>query len=155
MRPEDLPVDYVLKRRDIVAEARKWVGAPYRHQGRGRAGIDCVGLLIEVAKGVGHPVDAPSAYSTMPQGWQLLVPCDAQLWKPARQDRIVPGDLAVFWGWNKVEPQHFAFIGEQAGRMTIVHSFSKFDAVVEQGWNRLWATKFHCLYNLPGTEETF
>jgi cell wall-associated NlpC family hydrolase len=154
MRPEELPVDYVVRRRDIIRVARDWVGAPYRHQGRGRRGIDCVGLLIEVAKGVGHPVDAPSAYSNMPQGHQLLVPCDAQLWKPKRQT-VIPGDLAVFWGWNRAEPQHFAFIAELGGRLTLIHSFSKYGKVVEHGWNKLWGRKFHCLYNLPGTEESY
>ena len=109
-RPEDLPVDYVLTRRAIIKAARSWVGVKYRHQGRGRKGIDCVGLLIEVCKDVGHPVVAPHAYSTMPQGYQLLKPCDAQLWKPERQE-VIPGDLGVYWGWNQAEPQHFAFIG--------------------------------------------
>jgi cell wall-associated NlpC family hydrolase len=153
MKIEDLPVPYTLRRRDIVTEARKWIGTPYLHQGRGRKGIDCVGLLIEVAAGMGHPVDAPSAYSSMPQGWQLLKPCDAQLWKPERQHALRIGDLAVFWGWNKAEPQHFAFIGENGSQLTIIHSFSKYKTVVEQSWNRLWSEKFHCLYNLPGTED--
>jgi len=155
MRPDQLPVDYVLRRRDIVQAARNWIGTPYRHQGRGRAGLDCVGLLVEVANDMGHPVDAPTAYSNQPQGWQLLVPCDAQLWKPARQDRIIPGDLAVFNGWSPNEPQHFAFIGHSPHGMTIIHSFSKFARVLEQPWNRLWEKKFHGLYNLPGTEETY
>src|SRR5690606_11249105 len=37
----------------VVAEAREWVGTPYRHQGnvKGRA-VDCVGLIL----GVGHAV---------------------------------------------------------------------------------------------------
>jgi cell wall-associated NlpC family hydrolase len=153
-RPEDIPVDYVLKRRDIIAEARKWIGVPYRHQGRGKFGIDCVGLLIEVAKGLGRPVNAPSAYSSMPQGYQLLNPCNEQLWKPARQ-KVIPGDLGVYWGWNEAEPQHFAFIGEHSGRLTVIHSFSKYNEVVEQAYNRLWEKKFHCLYNLPGTEESY
>ena len=47
MRPEELPVEYVIKRREIVAAARDWVGVPYRHQGRTRNGIDCIGLLAE------------------------------------------------------------------------------------------------------------
>jgi cell wall-associated NlpC family hydrolase len=154
MKPEELPVAYTVSRREIIRVAREWIGAPYRHQGRGKRGIDCVGLLIEVAAGVGHPVVAPHAYSTMPQGWQLLVPCDEQLWKPVRQAPI-PGDLVVFWGWHPAEPQHFAFVAEHAGRITIIHSFSKFAKVVEQGWNRHWTGKFHCLYNLPGTEEIY
>ena len=151
-RPEDLPVDYVLSRAAIIAEARKWVGTPYRHQGRGKAGIDCVGLLIEVAKGVGHPVRAPSAYSSMPQGHQLLNPCDEQLWKPVRQ-KVAPGDLAVFWGISHLEPQHFAFVGEHGNQLTVIHSFSNLGKVVEQEYGRLWRMKFHCLYVLPGTEE--
>lgn len=150
--PVTVPVDYVLRRADIIAEARKWVGTLYRHQGRGRNGIDCVGLLIEVAKGMGHPVDAPSAYSNMPQGHQLLDPCNRQLWKPIRQ-QVAPGDLAVFWGWNQAEPQHFAFIGEFAGQLTMIHSFSKYNKVVEQPYISLWHKKFCCLYVLPGTEE--
>jgi cell wall-associated NlpC family hydrolase len=152
-RIRDLPVDYTLKRSTIIEVARAWVGAPYRHQGRGRAGIDCVGLLVEVAKGVGHPVVAPTAYSSMPQGHQLLNPCDAQLWKPRRQTTIKPGDLMVFCGISPLEPQHFAFASTHGSQMTIIHSFSKYGAVVEQEINRLWRTKFHCLYVLPGTED--
>ena len=151
-KSEDLPVDYVLTRAAIIAEARKWIGVPYRHQGRGKFGIDCVGLLIEVAKGVGHPVRAPSAYSSLPQGHQLLNPCDEQLWKPTRQT-IAPGDLGVFWGVSPREPQHFGFIAAHGNQLTMIHSFSKFGSVVEQEINRLWYTKFHCLYTLPGTEE--
>ena len=154
MHPSQLPVDYVLSRAAIIAEARKWLGTPYKHQGRGYKGIDCVGLLIEVAKGVGHPVNAPSAYSNMPKGYQLLDPCHAQLWKPDRQ-KPRPGDLAVFWGWNESEPQHFGFLAEYGGCLTVIHSFSKpnLERVVEQNFDRVWVKKFHCLFTLPGTEE--
>ena len=155
MRPEDLPVDYVLKRRDIVAEARKWVGVPYRHQGRGARGIDCVGLLIEVANGVGHPGGRAERLQHHAAGLAAArARATTQLWKPARQDRLIPGDLAVFWGWNRPSRSISPSSASTPGGMTIIHSFSKFDKVVEQSWNRLWAKKFHCLYNLPGTEES-
>lgn len=153
MTPETLPVDYVIKRRDIVKAARAWIGAPYKHQGRTRNGLDCVGLLVAVARDVGHPVNAPEAYSDTPQGWQLIKPCEEQLWRPARQNRLIPGDLAVFTGWHRNEPQHFAFIGNHENGMTIIHSFSKFGAVVEQPWSRFWNHNFKVLYVLPGTEE--
>ena len=155
MTPEQLPVDYVLKRRDIVAAARSWIDVPYKHQGRSRKGLDCVGLLVAVAETLGHPVTAPTAYSDTPKGWQLVKPCDEQLWKPARQNTLLPGDLAVFTGWHPAEPQHFAFIGDHATGATIIHSFSKFKRVMEQPWNRVWQTRFVCLYNLPGTEPEF
>lgn len=40
---------------DIIFEARKWLGTPFRHQGRtmktleSRGGVDCLGLIIGVA----------------------------------------------------------------------------------------------------------
>jgi cell wall-associated NlpC family hydrolase len=40
-------------RNDIIKEARGWVGVPFRHQGRTRRGVDCAGLVIEVARALG------------------------------------------------------------------------------------------------------
>ena len=34
---------------DIVTEAQTWLGVPFRHLGRTRRGVDCVGLVICVA----------------------------------------------------------------------------------------------------------
>lgn len=33
----------------IVEEAKTWVGVPFRHLGRNRRGVDCIGLVICVA----------------------------------------------------------------------------------------------------------
>lgn len=33
----------------IVIEAKSWLGVPFRHLGRSRRGVDCVGLIICVA----------------------------------------------------------------------------------------------------------
>lgn len=37
-------------RAEIVAAAREWQGVPFHHQGRTRAGCDCAGVLIGVAR---------------------------------------------------------------------------------------------------------
>jgi len=37
----------------IIAEARKLIGAPYRHLGRGPFAYDCLGLVLAVFKRVG------------------------------------------------------------------------------------------------------
>lgn len=51
--------------------ARGFLGTPYRHQGRGREGLDCVGLLVASAEiaGIMRPGDAPPAdYGRDPDG---------------------------------------------------------------------------------------
>lgn len=47
---------------DIIAEARTWIGTPFRHQGRIKGvGVDCAGFLIGVGRAVGFPViDMPT-----------------------------------------------------------------------------------------------
>ena len=40
------------QRERIVAEARRWLGTPFRHQGRGAVGLDCAGLLYVVYNAV-------------------------------------------------------------------------------------------------------
>ena len=34
----------------IIEAARGWVGTKWRHQGRSKRGIDCVGLVIKIAE---------------------------------------------------------------------------------------------------------
>ena len=36
--------------RQVVDCARSWIGTRFRHQGRSRSGVDCLGLLVMVAK---------------------------------------------------------------------------------------------------------
>lgn len=46
----------------FVAEARSYLGTPWRHQGRNRMGIDCVGLVIVSARINGLKMDVAANY---------------------------------------------------------------------------------------------
>jgi cell wall-associated NlpC family hydrolase len=151
--PETLPASRIIKRREIVEAARSFVGTPYRHQGHTKRGLDCIGLIIVVAEKFGFDTTIPRGYSAQPQARQVLMGADKALWKPEDQSKIRPGDVAVFWGWMAAEPQHFTIIGETNSHLTVIHAYSKFMKVVEQGWNPVWANRFHSRYVLPGTEE--
>src|SRR5687767_7481722 len=35
---------------EVIGVARNWLGVPYRHQGRSRLGVDCIGLAVVVAR---------------------------------------------------------------------------------------------------------
>ena len=52
----------------LVAQARSYLGVPWRHQGRTRAGIDCAGLVVLVARDLGLTDYDSTAYGRRAQG---------------------------------------------------------------------------------------
>ena len=79
----------------IVAEARTWLGVLWRHQGRTRAGIDCVGLLVCVARALGLSDYDSTGYGRHAQGQSFVRHFQANM------DGIAlaaarPGDVLVF-----------------------------------------------------------
>ena len=55
----------------FIAVARGYVGVPWRHQGRSRFGIDCVGLLVCVARDLGIQIEDMRAYEREPRAHDL------------------------------------------------------------------------------------
>jgi len=155
-RKEDLPVPWSVTRRQVVDAARSFIDVPYQHQGRSKRGVDCSGLIYLVCKKLEIPMrDTPVAYSSQPQGWQLIKPCEEQCWKPEDQRTLIPGDIVVFWGPNPKEPQHFGIIapGHGVGGISLVHSFSKYGRVLEHGWNAWFSKHYWGRYLFPGTAD--
>lgn len=148
----------MIARSQIVEAGRSWVGTPYKHQGRRKGphgGIDCLGFIWGVAREVGFAVQLPANYTEHPNGVQLIAGCDDQLVKPERTS-LAPGDIAIFFGWSRDEPSHYALIasvpGESPTRLTMIHAFSKRQQVVEHGLDDFWMKRFVTFYEFPGTE---
>lgn len=55
----------------LIAAARAYLGVPWRHQGRSPFGIDCVGLLVCVARDLNIPVEDMRAYEREPRAHDL------------------------------------------------------------------------------------
>lgn len=92
---------------EIVAEARRWVGTPFRHQGRLRSvGVDCAGLVLGVGKALGLLPEELEyrGYSPGVQDERLL---------PALAEWLLPGDRApgsiALMRFEGV-PKHLGFI---------------------------------------------
>lgn len=70
---------------DIIEEVMMWEGVPWRHQGRSRIGIDCIGLVIKVA----HELDLSgfdtADYDRRPDGVNFLAGFREHM------DRVSPG----------------------------------------------------------------
>lgn len=75
----------------IVAVARSWLGVPYLYGGTTRAGVDCSGLVLNVARAVG--IDSCPRTSEEQWGW-----CEH-----ISESESGPGDLVFFVG-SEIDP---------------------------------------------------
>ena len=123
-------------RGDIEAEARRWVGTPFRHQGRTERGLDCAGFIIRVSYELGLAHEDWRAYGRQPDGSaveSILARLGVVVPKPKRGDVL----LLRFNG----TPQHLAIATERRGQLYIVHSHSSAGRVVEHRFDERWRSR--------------
>ena len=133
---------------DVVAAARSWLGVPWLHQGRTRAGIDCAGLLICIARELGlvAPAFDVNGYGLQPDG-TMAQACTAHL----RPGPLAPGSLLLLQ-FAGAEPQHLAVIVpyRHAGALAIVHALRPRGAVVEHRIDDIWRRRVAGVFAFPG-----
>lgn len=135
-------------RAEVVAEARRWVGTPFRHQGR-TLGVacDCAGLVLGVAHALGLSSFVFSEYGRDPVG-TLKALCDEHMIQTNEQ---AAGHVALMRFDS--EPQHLAILGDYPhGGLTLIHAASQFKRVVEHRLDPKWQGKIVAIYRLPGVE---
>lgn len=133
---------------DVVAAARSWVGVPYRHQGRNRAGIDCIGLLVVTARMLGllEVSNAPVAdYPRRPRDGILESRVAAVC---TRIECPEVGCVALI-KWTAHSPAAHVGILTTAN---IIHAYAGNAVVVEHGFRGHWPARLHSLWRLPGIE---
>lgn len=63
----------------VVEVARTWIGTPFHHQGRVKqVGVDCIGLVVGVAKELGFSVIDQTNYGREPYKFELEKQLDQQ-----------------------------------------------------------------------------
>lgn len=75
--------------------ARMLIGTPWRHLGRDRAGLDCIGLLLLAGAMAGHSLPDPPPYTREPQDHALRQTL-GQLMDAVPVDAAEPGDVLIF-----------------------------------------------------------
>lgn len=121
-------------RQDVVDEARKWLGVPWRHEGRNHAGLDCVGLGVVVARALGITTYDVSGYSRVPN------PSLLQHLKRVGDEipiaQAEPGDFFAIR--DEAYPFHVAFLSEKDGVPHIIHAHARRRMVVEESFANEW-----------------
>lgn len=115
----------------LLAAARTYRGVPFRHLGRNRAGLDCVGLLLIAAADAGMPTDDPGDYDKGHRGWDMLA------WLGERFDGVAlpdhaDGDILVFCGPDTHFPCHVGLRSTKDLRPAVIHAQAARGAVLEE-----------------------
>lgn len=142
-------------RDQIVAEARSWLGVPWRHQGRSRVAIDCAGLLECVGKATGAiDYTGPVDYRRESNGAKFLrhfarAGCREKSAALARD-----GDILVFVIVGGALPRHCGIRATRAGVPTFIHSYGapSWRQVIEEDLAGLWLSKLVACWQYPMIE---
>lgn len=105
------------KRQLVVNAARDLIGVKWRHRGRNRRGIDCVGLVVLARRAAKLPVEDQRGYGREPWNDRLRVELTRQFGEPV--DAYSPGDIALFK--TQDDPSHVGIIAKLDGRNSIIH----------------------------------
>jgi NlpC/P60 family putative phage cell wall peptidase len=144
----------MMSREQIVAEARDWIGTPYRHQAsRKQVGSDCLGLVRGVWRNViGAEPEVPPPYAP---GWAeaggLETLADAACRHLVRIDPadIRAGDVLLF-RWRAHLPAKHAAIVTAPDTMVHAHDGA---AVAEVDLAPWWRRRIAFAFSFPGVTD--
>ena len=142
-----------MRRDEIVAAARGWIGTPYRHLASLKgAGCDCLGLMRGVWRElVGAEPEVMPAYTP---DWAEALGQETLLEAARRHLREVPvgaardGDVLVFRMGTGVPAKHCGIL---AGA-SVVHAYWG-RAVVETRLVNWWQRRVVAAFAFPGVED--
>jgi NlpC/P60 family putative phage cell wall peptidase len=144
----------MIKRQDIVANARSWVGTPYHHQQSVRGvGADCLGLVRGVWRDLyGSDSETPPPYSrdwAEAEGQETLIEAASRHMIPVAVADARGGDLVVFRFRARSPAKH---VGILCARERVVHAMEGGPAV-EMSVTPWWRRRIVAAFSFPGTSD--
>jgi len=123
--------------------ARTYIGVPFKHQGRTRAGLDCAGLVIAAVSDTGRNlIDARTGYGRLPSNGILedTLSMTKDLVRMPKNTELEKDDILAFRFTD--EPQHLAiYTGE-----SLIHSITSVGKVAEHKFVGFWKKRVAAVY---------
>lgn len=140
-----------LARSAIVAEARGWIGTPYRHQGSLKhVGCDCLGLVRGVWRNVlGREPETPPPYApdwAEAGGRETLADAAFRHLVPVEISECREGDVLLF-RWRAHLPAKHAAIVTARDLMVHAHDGAAVTEVALAPW---WRRRLAYAFQFPG-----
>lgn len=117
-------------RQQIIEEALTWEGVPWKHQGRGRSGIDCAGLPILVGMELGLTTANPTNYPRRPDG--TFINYFKEHLEQIMVSEAQPGDVAVFSGTDHSHVCHCGIIAIKYEQLSVIHAHAQRRKVIHE-----------------------
>jgi cell wall-associated NlpC family hydrolase len=143
----------------FAAQARSYLAVPYHHAGRGRFGLDCVGLLAVVAHDLGITTFDDLNYQPEPDPAYLTATLErfaARYW-----DRDTPAERLRMGLWDG-DLLQFEILGsarhcgiyarDERGEGTVIHTYQAAGKVVEHLFDIHWQRRLWAAYRLREQE---
>lgn len=137
---------------EVVAEARRWIGTPYRHQASRRgAGADCLGLVRGVWREVcGEEPVAPPAYSPdwaeAEQQERLWRAAQRYLREVMREPNV--GDVILFRMRAGMVAKHLGIISAVGPSPRFIHAYQR-HGVIESPLSTPWLRRAVSFFEFP------
>jgi cell wall-associated NlpC family hydrolase len=142
-----------MKRERLVEVARSFIGIPFHHQGKSKAGVDCFGLFVLVAGECGIELPNERRYWEHRFGAPAL---DGHLLDEFKKHCVElntaeDGDLLVMWneGRRSDVAEHVAMKTDQG----IIHCHSLCGVVCEMPFEPPWSDRVLGIFEFPGVEN--
>lgn len=123
----------------LADAARGFIGVPFRHRGRSRVGVDCVGLALLAYRDCGVSLPDYRLYGREPHRDGLVQRVTTALGPPVmtapvNRSAIEDGDVVLIR--YEVQPHHAAVVGVRCygdtEALTLIHAEGVHGAVLEQ-----------------------
>lgn len=133
----------MITREKFVAEARSWVGVRWLHQGRTRAGVDCIGLVLATCWALGLTDYDVRGYGRSPDADFMRREADRLM---TRTDDVQPGDVYLMRFAPDSPPQHLAIATDHG----LLHAWATARRVAEVRIPPQWRELIVATYRIPG-----
>jgi NlpC/P60 family putative phage cell wall peptidase len=138
----------------IIAEARAWIGTPYRHQASLKGvGCDCLGLVRGVWRAVmgTEPERAPPYAPDWAEaaGRETLAEAAGRHMTRVPPNEFAPGDVLLF-RWRAEMPAKHAAIVTASDRMVHAHDGAAVAEVAIAPW---WRRRLAYAFRFPGLTD--
>lgn len=134
---------------DVVRAARAYLGVRWVHQGRSVRGLDCIGLVMRVARDLALSDFETRDYGRIPDGRRLREGMREHCIELPAGTEPAHGMVALMS--FEADPQHLAIVADYVhGGCSLVHALALERRVVEHRLDQVWANRIVALYRLPG-----